>query len=335
LNLPAILGAILLALPLPGIEKQTQTLSWFSSFVTDSLYLNPQGAETTFGGVSRVFVKPENLCAIPFAKPFCLVTRYTKEVSTDGKGFIGPVTGHLALNRVFVVSMKFEGAPVSRNSAVALIAMASPKSKGVLAWAVRMGSELKDPSVEPVPMPCKGMYGVSLLYSGRDPALGRVWHREIIGLEGGVARVSWTTGGFVMGPVGTFSAGPGYYWSAPPDGTVITFLRLQGCSLTVTRLLFSDKGSVEGIVRTTNLEKETVFTHKFTIKVPWEAKFPAPSGLSVALGWAAQWIRVSRPLMPSLAWLVLRTTVAGWLGWSSELPWNAGVFQQLWFWMGR
>ena len=309
MNLVTAFWAFLLVLPLPGIENKPVTQPRFDDFVSNTLNLNPIHVLTLYG-YHTAKTDPENRCGLPFAKPFCILARFAGAVSMDTNSLIGPFTGHLAINRVVGISERFDGAPISRNSAVSVVALASPESDSVTAWVVRVGSNLGAPKIRPVPLPCMGMYAVDLLYSGRDPALGRVWHREVIGFNGGEPRVLFSTGGFALGPMGAFSVGPGFCWSVPGE-MLISAWSFQGCEMTGTSIHLLASGRLDATVTDVTLGTSQQTKRKWTIDSPFTLSPFSAHNPMIILAWSVQALRSVRVAVPAVGWVLARTVLAG------------------------
>lgn len=278
-----------------------------------------------------VDVKPQNICALPFAKSICMLARFARKIFVNRQAIIGPFTGHLAVNSVISLSMRFEGAPVSRNSAAVVMFMVSALARHVTTGFTMIGQDMDTPRIRPVPMKCQGLYAVDMLYSGMDPALGRVWHRSVIAALEGKSRPLFTTGGFAMGPTAAFSVGTGYWWQQPFEGLVhLSAWRFHECSLVSTSIDLAPGKPVKIEILHADLERATNKAIKFDIKTPMDMKVLKTGSPMAVLGWCVVAGRMLRTLSNPIPWMVFKTELVVVMYSITEMPVSWFRIQALW-----
>ena len=164
---------------------------------------------------NQIKVRPQNTSFLPFAKELDQMARYATEVRFYPEVFRGPFTGHLGDNLLFGATIHTEGQPVGRSSFLVVAVTKGPSITGPYGWFLQIGHQLRILDMRPVPLNCRGVYGLDLTFSGLDPALGRVIHRAVISWGQAAIWPAFSTGGFALGPSGTFSYGPSFELTAP------------------------------------------------------------------------------------------------------------------------
>jgi len=324
------LWAFLLVLPLPGVKTKSVSQKDVVGIVSNLLQQNVTGIVAT-GRTITLNVKPQNTCALPFSKPTCMLTRFAKKVDINPRTIVGPFTGHLAINRVISLSMLFDGAPVSRNSAAAIIFMASPFGKHVTTGYTIIGQDINTPIIRYVPMKCRGVYAVDMLYSGMDPALGRVWHRSVISGMAGKAKALFTTGGFAMGPAAAFSIGTGYWWEQPFEHKVhLSAWQFNGCNMVSTGLDLALNRPVNVEITRMDLENQTQKPLKISIKTPFDLKALKTGNPMAVLGWALVAGRMLRVLPNPVLWVSFRSCLVFIMYSITEMPVDSSRIMALW-----
>jgi len=310
----------LLVLPLPGVQTGRISKKSVTNIVSGLLRQDISRVSES-GTDFDIKVKPKNRCSFPFAKNTCILTRFANEINVNKGALIGPFTGHLAMNSVIGLSTRFDGAPVSRNSAMAVMVMVSPAARHVATGLVITGQDLDTPRLRAVALRCEGMYAVDMLYSGIDPALGRVWHRAVIsGLEGRISTL-FTTGGFAMGPVAAFSVGPGYWWQQPFDGLVhLSAWNIHDCALVQTGLDLAPGKPVKIDITHADLENITQTHVKIVIRTPFDLKAFETKKPMAILGWFVIAGRMLKTLPNAIPWLFSRAEITFVLYLATEMP---------------
>ncbi len=321
---------ILLVLPLLGIKITPIGRGPIKTIISDTLGQQVKHIATDASGFV-IAIKPENTCVLPFSKPTCLLTRFGRVIHMEKYMLVGPFTGHLAINRVIGLNVRFEGAPVSRNSATAVVVLESTHSNTAAGGIVLLGQGMSSPRIRPVGLPCEGMYAVDVMYSGIDPALGRVWHRSVISLKQGQPVALFSTGGFSMGPTGAFSAGPSYWFSQPFSNAVhLTAWGFDGCKLLSTSLDLSRGHSIRVHSVLADLDTNQKSSKEFDIKSPLNLDALKSKNPVAIAGWLLAAGRMLRLLPVPVLWWAFKAEWTFVTYSLTELPLNYERVRVLW-----